>query len=84
MGALKRTFDRIRQAQSDSNIRFEELCALLRALGFSERVRGSHHIFSAVGVDELVSLQRDGGKAKPYQVRQVRRVIVKYNLGLKA
>jgi predicted RNA binding protein YcfA (HicA-like mRNA interferase family) len=84
MGGLERTLDRVRQAQSDSNIRFEELRALLQALGFSERTRGSHHIFSAPGVDELVNLQRDGDKAKAYQVRQVRRVIVKYNLRLKA
>ena len=84
MGGLERTLDRVRQAQSDSNIRFEELRALLQALGFSERTRGSHHIFSATGVDELVNLQRDGDKAKAYQVRQVRRVIVKYNLRLKA
>ena len=74
----------MRQGQSDANIRFEELCALLHAFGFSERTRGSHHIFTAIGVDELVNLQRDGDKAKAYQVRQVRRLIVKYNFRLKA
>lgn len=84
MGGLERTLDRVLEGQSDSNIRFAELRALLRALGFSERSRGGHHIFSAIGVDELLNLQRDGDKAKAYQVRQVRRVLVKYNLRLKS
>ena len=83
MGGLERTLDQVLAAKSDSNIRFAELRALLRGLGFSERSRGSHHIFSAIGVDELLNLQRDGDKAKAYQVRQVRRVLVKYNLRLK-
>ena len=53
---------------------------LLRELGFIERVRGSHHIFRREGVTERINLQRDNGQAKPYQVRQVRRVILKYGL----
>jgi len=84
MRGTKRTLDRVCEGQTDPSIRFVDLCALLRALGFSERIRGSHHIFSAPGVEELINLQRDGDKAKPYQVRQVRRVVVKYTLGLKA
>ena len=56
--------------------------ALLRNLGFDERVRGSHHIFRKAGVAELINLQRDGNDAKPYQVTQVRRVISKYRLGV--
>lgn len=54
---------------------------MLVALGFNERVRGSHHIFARDGVTEILNLQpRDGGKAKPYQVRQVRDMIVRYRL----
>ena len=52
-------------------------------LGFEERVRGSHHLFSKEGVPEIVNLQTQGGQAKPYQVRQVRRLIIKYRLGEK-
>ncbi len=33
------------------------------------------------GVVEKINLQRDDGGAKPYQVKQVRRVILKYRLG---
>ena len=66
---------------SDANIRFQELCALLHHLGFAERTRGSHHLFHMPGVEELINLQRDGSKAKAYQVRQVRAVLLRYNLG---
>ena len=50
-------------------------------MGFIMRVRGSHHIFRKEGVTEKINLQKDGGKAKPYQVAQVRNVILKYKLG---
>jgi len=66
---------------SDSNIHFEDLCALLLSLGFEVRIRGSHHIFRKTGVEEKINLQQDGSKAKAYQVKQVRNAIVKYKLG---
>jgi hypothetical protein len=73
---------RILQGASDANISFDSLRRLLHSFGFAERVRGSHHIFTRDGVEEILNLQpREGGKAKPYQVKQVRRVIVKYRLG---
>jgi len=52
-----------------------------RHLGFDERIRGSHHIFSREGVEEILNLQSKGSKAKAYQVKQVRSVILKYRLG---
>lgn len=54
---------------------------LLCSLGFDERVRGSHHIFSKEGVQEILNLQSKQGKAKVYQVKQVRNVILNYHLG---
>lgn len=66
---------------SDANITFTELCQLLIYLGFEERIRGSHHIFSKDGVEEILNLQPKRGKAKAYQVKQVREVILKYRLG---
>ena len=66
--------------RSDASVRFDDLRGLLRNLGSTERVRGSHHIFRREGVAERINLQRDDGHAKPYQVRQVRGVIVKYRL----
>ncbi len=67
--------------RSDTNIRFDELRALMRYLGFDGRVRGSHHIFDKEGVAEVINLQSRGGHAKRYQVKQVRRLILKYRLG---
>ncbi len=71
---------RILEGKSDANIDFDDLRHLLRGLGFEERVRGSHHIFRKHGVRDRINLQRDGNKAKAYQVRQVRRVILTYGL----
>lgn len=73
---------RILRGTSDANIPLDGRRSLLRTLGFQERIRGSHHIFTKEGVEEILNLQpEDGGKAKSYQVRQVRRVIIKYRLG---
>jgi hypothetical protein len=71
---------KILHGASDANIPFDGLCQLLRRLGFDHRVRGSHHIFSQTGVEEILNLQPRGAQAKPYQVKQVRNVIVKYKL----
>ena len=81
MGRFDKLLTRVLRGTSDANIDFDDLCKLLGYLGFDERVRGSHHIFRRVGVEERINLQRDSSKAKPYQVRQVRTVIVKYGLG---
>lgn len=72
--------NRILQGKSDANIDFDDLRHLLLWLGFEERTRGSHHIFRRQGVRELINLQREGSKAKVYQVRQVRHVVVRYGL----
>ena len=72
---------RVLSGRSDANIRFDDLRLFLLRLGFVERTRGSHHIFRKAGVIEQVNLQRDGSHAKPYQVRQVRRVLLRYELG---
>ena len=67
--------------RSDHNIPFKPLCEILRRLGFRERVNGSHHIFGREGVIEILNLQPlPSGKAKAYQVKQVRNVIVRYRL----
>jgi len=71
---------RILRGASDANIPFNQLRNLLRRLGFEERIRGDHHIFTKNGVEEIINLQPQGSKAKPYQVKQVRGVILKYRL----
>ncbi len=68
--------------RSDANVPFDGLCELLKRLGFEERVRGGHRIFTMMEVEEILNLQPRDGKGKPYQVKQVRDVILKYNLRL--
>jgi hypothetical protein len=78
--SAEKTLDKILRGDSDTNIRFEELCHLLQAKGFRMRVSGSHHIFTMKRVMERINLQREGAKAKPYQVRQVRKILANYKL----
>jgi predicted RNA binding protein YcfA (HicA-like mRNA interferase family) len=78
--SAEKTLDKILRGDSDANIRFEELCHLLQAKGFRMRVSGSHHIFTMTGVMERINIQREGSKAKPYQVRQVRKILANYKL----
>ena len=71
---------KILTGRSDANIRFDDLRAFLLRLGFVERTRGSHYIFRREGVRERLNIQRDGSHAKPYQVRQVRQIILRHHL----
>jgi len=66
--------------RSDANLSFADLCGLLEHLGFAERIRGDHHIFTRDGLAEIINLQPKDGQAKPYQVKQVRKLIAEYGL----
>lgn len=81
MGKYEKLLIQILRGSSDANIAFDDLCHLLRRLGFEETTRGSHHLFRRQGVEQKVNLQKDGSKAKVYQVKQVRTVIVDNKLG---
>ena len=80
MSKHEKLLNQILRGNSDRNIEFQPLISLLKTLGFAERIKGSHHIFSRVDVEEILNLQPLGNHAKPYQVKQVRTVIVKYGL----
>lgn len=81
MGKYAKLRLKILSGEADAAIDFSALCQLLIRLGFDERVKGSHHIFSRDDVDEILNLQAKGSKAKPYQVKQVRGILVRYRLG---
>ncbi len=81
MGKYEKLIYQILRGSSDANISFLNLVNLLQHLGFEMRIKGSHHIFRKKGVEEKPNLQKDGNKAKPYQVQQVRNIIIKYKLG---
>ena len=82
MGRQEKTLQQVLLGRSDANIAFADLRSLLLALGFAERLRGDHHIFSRSGVEEIMNLQPVGTKAKAYQVRQVRNAVIRYKLEL--
>ena len=63
MSRVTKTLDRVLRGNADANIRFAELCALLNRLGFTERIRGDHHIFTHDEVTEIINsatAQREG------------------------
>lgn len=80
MARRRKVLDQLLRGTADANVPFQGLCSLLRDLGFDERTKGSHHIFTMEGIPEILNLQPKGAKAKAYQVRQVRNVILKYRL----
>lgn len=81
MSRNSKLLKKILLGRSDNNIEFSELCGLLSFLGFTERIRSSHHIFSKNNISEILNIQANGSKAKGYQVKQIRNLILKYNLG---
>jgi hypothetical protein len=81
VGKYEKLIRRVLSGTADRNIAFADLRQLLLQLGFQERVRGDHHIFTREGVEEILNLQPRGSLAKPYQVKQVRNVILRYRLG---
>jgi len=77
----RKTLEKVIRGLSDSNIRFRDLRKMIMDLGFLERIKGDHHIFYREGVEEILNIQPlEDGKAKTYQVKQVRGVILKYKL----
>lgn len=78
---MKSILEKVLSGTADANIRFSELRKLILSLGFKERIKGDHYIYSKTGIIEIVNIQPlNDGKAKPYQVKQIRNLIHKYKL----
>jgi len=80
MSQLQKLYQKIVSGTTDKNIAFEKLRQLLIVCGFTERIKGSHHIFTHPSVEEIVNIQKNHSKEKPYQVKQIRELIFKYKL----
>ncbi len=80
MASDEKLLQRILRGTSDANIPLERLRNVLQSLGFEERIRARHHIFVKEGIEEIFNLQPKGTNAKPYQVKQIRSVLVKHRL----
>jgi predicted RNA binding protein YcfA (HicA-like mRNA interferase family) len=73
--------------RSPANLRFADLRRLVEAIGdVFRRQKGSHLVFThgARPALPMVNLQSDGTNAKPYQVRQIIRLIDEHNLEVRS
>lgn len=80
MSKIEKLLLKVVSGSSDQNISFSDLILILTTLGFDFRIKGSHHIFFKEEVVEIINIQPKGDKAKPYQVKQVRNLLIKYKL----
>ena len=80
MSKYEKLFLQILSGTQDSNIAFGDLQKALTLLGFAVRIRGNHFIYTRDGIEEIINIQPEGSKAKPYQVKQVRNIILKYKM----
>jgi len=80
MSRIDKLLQKIIRGNSDSNIRFDDLCKVLDYFGFQNRLKGSHHIYYRYDVKEIINLQPKDGLSKSYQVKQIRDVLIKYNI----
>lgn len=81
MTKLNKFLLKLLSGSSDNNIDFNELSNLLLRLNFELRIKGDHHIFYKTNFEEIINIQPIGSKAKAYQVKQIRNIILKYKLG---
>ena len=80
MNRHQRLLNRILDGRHLANIRFDDVRALLARLGFEERINGGHFVYAKVGIAEQVNLQPGGSDAKPYQLRQLRVLLLEHDL----
>lgn len=80
MAAIEKLMQSIMSGLQDSNIKFKDLQKILESLGFNYRIKGDHVIYWKEGVEEIINIQPNGNKAKPYQVKQIRSLILKYRM----
>jgi hypothetical protein len=81
VGKVEKVLETVLRGTSDANVSFQDLRRIIKALGFTERVRGDHFIYTSPEIPEILNIQPIGALAKAYQVKQVRSVIIKYKLG---
>jgi len=80
MNKAEKIFEKLMSGQNDANFSFDDLCTLLTKLGYTARKTKGSHIILQRGSSFLNLQPSTGGKAKAYQVRQVRQELQKLNL----
>ena len=77
----KKVYTAIMSGKSDNNIKYTDFQNIIIDLGFKfRRYNGSHEIYYHFGIKERMNIQKDGNKAKEYQVKQLRNIILKHKL----
>lgn len=80
MATIEKLIQLIMAGTNDRNIKFKDLQKILEVLGFQCRIKGDHFIYWKEGIDEIINIQPAGNMAKPYQVKQIRNNILKYQM----
>jgi predicted RNA binding protein YcfA (HicA-like mRNA interferase family) len=81
MSKFEKLVAELLKGTSDKNFNFSDLIKILNQMGFESRTKGSHHLFYKSGIEEIINIQAtENNKAKSYQVKQIREIIVKYKL----
>ena len=83
MSRAEKLAAKILSGRSDQNFAFDDLCYIIERAGFQVRpAKGSHRIYYKDSVVEIINVQPRDGKAKPYQVKQVRELLLKYKINI--
>lgn len=80
MATIEKLIAAVMSGTQDRNIKFSDLQKILNVFEFQCRIKGDHFIYWKDGIEEIINIQPDGNKAKPYQVKQIRNLILKYHL----
>ncbi|WP_148873146.1 type II toxin-antitoxin system HicA family toxin [Serratia marcescens] len=80
MATIDKLIKTVMSGTQDKNVKFADLQKLLSALGFQCRIKGDHFIYWKENIEEIINIQPEGNKAKAYQVKQVRYLILRYNM----
>lgn len=81
MSKFEKLLFKLLSGNADKSFRFSDLVKILETYEFAMRIKGGHHIFYKEGISEIVNLQEgENGKAKPYQVKQVRELLIRYKI----
>ena len=77
----KNVYDAVKSGKSDNNIGYSDFQKLIVDLGFVfKRQKGSHTMYYSSANNEFMNIQKDGNKAKAYQVEQLRGIIMRHGL----
>ena len=73
----KKVYQAVMSGTSDYNIKFNDFYNLMIALGFEPKHQKGSHIKLVHPNGAIMEVQRDGAKAKGYQIKQLRQIIQK-------